>query len=226
MSRVFALDLHRAADEERPAVVDAPSFDAAIARLMPAQRETICRISGVPRARYAAFSSCLGALAASGALANSNIARETLAVLTVGWRMHIPVSWQFAERALGSGAGLVNPLQFPHVLPSASATTIAAVVGSHGPAFGVECAPSAMVSAISHAERLIDAGLCESAIVVTMSDALVFTGWAQAPWSRWPDRFDGAFAVLVTHDHRNGEDPARSPQELDRFLSTMHEETS
>jgi 3-oxoacyl-(acyl-carrier-protein) synthase len=220
MTCFFALDLSRAVDPCEPIIADAVGLDTGMLRLDTVSRETIRRLSGVARAGQAALGACLGALAASGALAGHDIERDNLAVITVGWRLHVPTSWSFAERALTAGAGLVNPLQFPHVLPSACAVTIAATIGSHGPAFGMECSAEPVASAVAQAEAMIEAGYCSAALVVVVFDASKFTDWTAAPWQHWPDKADGAFAALVGVGDR-GYPAERSASSLDQFLSRI-----
>lgn len=194
---LFALDLDLACDSAHPRIAAAGQLEFALKRLSPTHRETIRELSGVPRARHASFASCLGAAAVRGLLQQTPADLDDLAIIVVGWRHHIPVSWGFTERALTYGAGLVNPVQFPHILPSAVSTTIAAVVGSHGPALGVELALPAFRGGVDLARRLIAAGICQSAVIVGVSDASVFSEWAQTGSQRWPAQFDGAFAMFV-----------------------------
>lgn len=217
---LFALDLDLASDTARPTIAPANQLELAVKRLSPTHREIIRELSGVPRARHASFASCLGAAAVRGLLqqqAQANL--DDLAIIVVGWRHHIPISWGFTERALTYGAGLVNPVQFPHILPSAVSTTIAAVVGSHGPALGVDLEFPAFRGGLDLAKQLIATEICQSAAIVSVSDASVFSEWAQTDSQSWPAHFDGAFALFVDAHCRSSESLNVSANAVDRLLN-------
>ena len=217
---LFALDLDLACDTAHPRIAAASQLELALKRLSPTHRETIRELSGVPRARHASFASCLGAAAVRGLLQQQTPADlDDLAIIVVGWRHHILASWGFTERALTYGAGLVNPVQFPHILPSAVSTTIAAVVGSHGPALGVDLEFPAFRGGLDLAKQLIAAGICQSAVIVGVSDASVFSEWAQTDSQRWPAHFDGAFALFVDAPGRLAESLNASADAVDRLLN-------
>lgn len=218
MSGLIALDIQRAADLQAPVLASTTNFQTALVSLSPQERDAIRSFSGVARARQAAFASCLGALAVKAMLRDFPVELDDLAVIVVGWRHHIPSTWQFAERALNEGPGLVNPMQFPYTLPSACATTIAATLHSHGPAFGVEPGDSSFVSALSQAKNLIDASFISTAAVVTVVDGSPFSTWEHAPWENWMIGVYGAFAAFVSERNMSFDKLVLQAATIDQFL--------
>jgi len=223
--RLVALDLVRAGQSPDPQLAAAHTPGTAICVLSDEARENVRTLSGVTRARHVTFASCLGTLAAKAVLRGTGTGLEGLAVIASGWRHHIPMSWEFTRRALTDGPGLVNPLHFPQTLPSSCATTIAAALGSHGPAFGIEARSSGLQSILRYGELLISSGLCTATVVVMASDASKFTAWNEAPWDVWPDRFDFAIAALICKSGEGIPDQDPPLEAIQRILGAIAAES-
>lgn len=195
--KCVGLDLKRAASTGDGVAVAARKITDIVGLLSADERDAVQRRSGVFRARHAGFGSCLGSLAAELALTDEELDRNKLGVVVAGSTGHIPSSWEFAERAMKAGAGLVNPAQFPHLLPSAVAVTISAMIDAHGPALAIGRQAGTVAEALNIAELLTFSCDITHCLVISVSQS----DWPRLPSleeaGHAPQYPDGAIAVLV-----------------------------
>jgi hypothetical protein len=196
------LDLKRFIETRNRTIAEARADTDIVSLLDLEGRHDVQRLSGVFRARYAGFGSCLGSLVAKLTLTDQDLNRDSLGVIFAGCASHIPSSWKFAERAMTSGPGLVNPAEFPHLLPSAIAVTISATINSHGPALAVGHERDPFSKALDISELLISGDVTSHCLVISVSQS----DWPCLSYMTASDEAltypDGAIAVLLGGDGR------------------------
>lgn len=162
--------------------------------------KAVQRASGVRHARHAAFAVAAGALVARLVVEHEALDPSEAAVIATGGIEHLDVCWAFTQRALELGARMLNPLAFPHTLPSAHAVGIAARLGAHGPALAVGHDELAFGSAVRTASLLVGGGAVPNALVVSVCHAssLLMRRHAVVPLPTAPADF--AICALVTRE--------------------------
>lgn len=127
-------------------------------------KKRLLAITQLRHARYCSLASVMGEIAVRQLLPWARGNRR--AILTAGGDLHMEVASTFAQRLQEAGANRLNPIMFPHTLPSATATTLAAQFNAHVCAVAVE-GSGAFGHAWHLAEMLISSKCADEVLIFT-----------------------------------------------------------
>lgn len=147
-------------------------------RLRRASAELLSAISEATRLRHARYCGVASAIGEIAVRALAPLARGTgRAMLTAGIDPHQAVAENFGMRLREAGPRRLNPIMFPHTLPSAAAVTLGAQFEAHTCAIALD-GRAAVQDALSLAQLLLATN--------QVTDVLLFVCIAMAGFER-PD---------------------------------------
>lgn len=122
-------------------------------RVTPELLSAIAQASQLRHARYCGLSSTMGEIVVRKLLSFARNGRRAL--FTVSIDPHKGIARSFGERLAEAGPRRLNPIMFPHTLPSATAVTLAAQFEAHVCAVAFD-GPSGLHAALSTASLLFE----------------------------------------------------------------------
>lgn len=143
--------------------------------------EYLCRLSENERSeiiRRAAFrsgrSACFMTSAIIASMRHDKPLLERLGrigVIVASAPLHVPVAWDFGRRQLAEGAHLIDPIKFPHSIPSSVAVSVASAFECHAFALADGSGAHAFFQALLRAISFMTADHCDAVLVCAACDS-------------------------------------------------------
>lgn len=162
--------LYDALEDVEPAKFGADGLPA-LRRASAEVLSGISRVTQLRHARYCCVSSAMGEIVGRKLSIYADGNRR--AVLTASADPHKAVAKEFGRRLHEAGARSLNPIMFPHTLPSATAVTLGAQFAAHTCSIAFD-GGSALQSAMSVASLLLRAGQADTILVFACSGDVAF----------------------------------------------------
>ena len=92
------------------------------------------------------------------------------ALFTVGRDLHVGIARSFGERLIEAGPRRLNPIMFPHTLPSAAAVTLGAIAKAHLCALVFD-GEYAFYDALEAAQLLLEGAAADDVLLIVLDSA-------------------------------------------------------
>lgn len=161
------------------------------------QRDRLRQVSGVRMSKKLSFASILAITAAKLCCAHTSVSPDRLGVIASGGPTHLQVAFDLTRAIISEGSEFLDPLRFPHSIPSAVPTSVAAACNAKAFAFGLGDGHEAFFEGIEQAGRLIAANYADSVLVVAANDSGDLVQ-AAVRATRRKDAVDAGICALVT----------------------------
>jgi 3-oxoacyl-[acyl-carrier-protein] synthase III len=165
--------------------------------LTESQRNRLRQLSGVRMSKKHSFASILAITAAKNCLAKASLSPSRLGVIAACGPVHLQVAFEMTRQILSEGSDYLDPLLFPHSIPSAVPTSVAAACRASAFAIGIGDNCEAFFEGIEQATRFIAADYADAVLVVATNDSQGLV--KSAVWAtRGKQAVDAGVCALVT----------------------------
>lgn len=160
-------------------------------------RDHLIKSAGVPMARRHSFASILAIAAARNCLRAQDLGDARIGVIATGGSNHLDVAWTLTKGIIDEGSEFIDPLGFPHSIPSSIAASVALACKATAFAIGVGHSSRAFFEALLHSSRLIKAECADAVLVVAVHHSSPVTA-AAARHGFGCDSVGSAMCALLT----------------------------
>ncbi|WP_417745643.1 hypothetical protein [Rosistilla oblonga] len=131
-------------------------------------RDVLIRTAGVPMARRHSYASLMAIAAARNCLKDQDLGNARIGVIATGGSNHLDVAWTLTKGIIDEGSEFIDPLSFPHSIPSSIAASVAIACKATAFALGIGHSSHAFFEAMAHSTRMINAGFADAALIVAV----------------------------------------------------------
>ncbi len=131
-------------------------------------RDQVIRVAGVPMARRHSYASLMAIAAARNCLKAQDLGNARIGVIATGGSNHLDVAWTLTKGIVEEGSEFIDPVSFPHSIPSSIAASVALACKATAFALGLGHSSYAFFDAVAHSVRMIKAGCADAVLVIAV----------------------------------------------------------